>query len=95
MFISKTGADYVPNLSTAARQGYNLVISVGFLMGDATAAVASRFPNTKFAIIDFPAAGLKGKPKNDAAYSSRSRRPATSSATSPGCSRRTSRTARV
>ena len=64
VFISKTGADYVPNLSTAARQGYNLVISVGFLMGDATAAVARRFPGTKFAIIDFPAAELKGKPKN-------------------------------
>src|SRR5688572_10340471 len=33
VFISKSNADYVPNLSTAARQGYNLVISVGFLMG--------------------------------------------------------------
>jgi basic membrane protein A and related proteins len=64
VFISKSNADYVPNLSTAARQGYNLVISVGFLMGDATAAVASRFPNTKFAIIDNSAAALKGKPKN-------------------------------
>jgi basic membrane protein A and related proteins len=64
VFISKSNADYVPNLSTAARQGYNLVISVGFLMGDATAAVARRFPRTKFAIIDFPAADLKGKPKN-------------------------------
>ncbi len=64
VFISKSNSDYVPNLSTAARQGYNLVISVGFLMGDATAAVARRFPSTKFAIIDFPAADLKGKPKN-------------------------------
>jgi basic membrane protein A len=64
VFISRANSDYVPNLQTAARQGYNLVISVGFLMGDATAAVASRFPNTKFAIIDFPAADLKGKPKN-------------------------------
>ena len=33
-------------------------------MGDATAAVAKRFPNTKFAIIDFPWVALKGKPKN-------------------------------
>ncbi|MHB1244769.1 MAG: BMP family lipoprotein, partial [Gaiellaceae bacterium] len=47
VFISKSNADYIPNLSTAARQGYNLVISVGFLMGDATAAVAKRFPKTK------------------------------------------------
>ena len=66
VFISKTGADYVPNLSTAARQGYNLIISVGFLMGDATAAVAKRFPKQKFAIIDFSGApkDLKGNPKN-------------------------------
>jgi basic membrane protein A len=64
VFISKSNADYVPNLSTAARQGYDLIISVGFLMGDATAAVAKRFPKTKFAIIDFGVEGLKGKPKN-------------------------------
>ncbi len=66
VFISKSNADYVPNLSTAARGGYNLVISVGFLMGDATAAVAKRFPKTKFAIIDFSGAAkdLKGKPTN-------------------------------
>ena len=64
VFISKTAADYIPNLSTAARQGYDLVIANGFLMGDATAAVARRFPDTKFAIIDFPWVALKGKPKN-------------------------------
>ena len=52
VFISKSDRDYIPNLSTAARQGYNLVISVGFLMGDSTAAVANRFPKTKFAIVD-------------------------------------------
>jgi basic membrane protein A and related proteins len=66
VFISKSDRDYIPNLSTAARQGYNLVISVGFLMGDATAAVAKRFPKTKFAIIDNSGASkdLKGKPTN-------------------------------
>jgi basic membrane protein A and related proteins len=66
VFISKSDRDYIPNLSTAARQGYNLIISVGFLMGDSTAAVARRFPNTKFAIIDNTgvAKELKGAPKN-------------------------------
>jgi basic membrane protein A len=66
VFISKSNADYIPNLSTAARQGYNLIISVGFLMGDATAAVAKRFPKSKFAIIDNSGAAkdLKGKPTN-------------------------------
>jgi basic membrane protein A and related proteins len=64
VFISESAADYVPNLSTAARQGYDLVIAVGFLMGDQTAAVAKRFPQTNFAIVDFPWVALKGKPKN-------------------------------
>jgi basic membrane protein A and related proteins len=61
---SKSNADYVPNLSTLAQQRYDLVIGVGFLMADAIATVAKQFPNTNFAIIDFPNAGLKGKPAN-------------------------------
>jgi basic membrane protein A len=64
VFISKSAADYIPNLSTPARQGYDLVIANGFLMGDSLAAVAKRFPKTNFAIIDFPWVALKGKPKN-------------------------------
>jgi len=64
VFISKSAADYIPNLTTAARQGYDLVIAVGFLMGDSTAAVAKQFPKTKFAIIDVSAPSMKGKPKN-------------------------------
>ena len=63
VFISKSSADYIPNLSTGARS-YDLVIGVGFLMADQMAAVAKRFPDVKFAIVDYPAAGLKGKPKN-------------------------------
>jgi basic membrane protein A and related proteins len=61
---SKSNADYIPNLSSLARQNYDLVIAVGFLMGDATAKVAKSFPNVNFAIIDFPSGALKGKPKN-------------------------------
>jgi basic membrane protein A len=64
IYISKTAADYIPNLSRAAREGYDLVIANGFLLGDATAAVAKRFPDTKFAIIDYPWVLAKGKPKN-------------------------------
>jgi basic membrane protein A len=62
--ISKSNADYIPNLSTLAQQKYDLVIAVGFLMADATATVAKKFPNVKFAIIDSSAPQLKGKPKN-------------------------------
>jgi len=48
-----TGADYLPNLRNLARTGdYELIICVGFLLGDALAAAASEFPNQKFAIID-------------------------------------------
>jgi basic membrane protein A len=56
---SKSGSDYIPNLSTLAAQHYDLVIAVGFLMGDAVKAVSAQFPSTKFAIIDVdnPSAG--------------------------------------
>jgi basic membrane protein A and related proteins len=62
--ISKSNRDYVPNLSTLAQQRYDVVVAVGFLMAEATNTVAKRFPNVKFAIIDFSQAGLKDKPKN-------------------------------
>jgi basic membrane protein A len=61
---SESNADYVPNLSRLAQQQYDLVIGVGFLMADAINTVATKFPNTNFAIIDFSQAGLKGKPAN-------------------------------
>jgi basic membrane protein A and related proteins len=61
---SKSAADYVPNLTSLAQQRYDLIIPVGFLMADATAAVAKQVPTQKFSIVDFPAAGLKGKPTN-------------------------------
>jgi basic membrane protein A len=64
VLISKSNADYVPNLTTLAQQKYDLVIAVGFLMADATATVAKKFPGVKFAIIDSSAPGLKGAPKN-------------------------------
>jgi basic membrane protein A and related proteins len=49
---SSSNADYVPNLSSFAQQGYDLVIAVGFLMYDSVKTVAAKFPNTKFMIID-------------------------------------------
>jgi basic membrane protein A len=61
---SKSAADYVPNMSTLARQGFDLVIGVGFAQGDAIASAAKKFPDTKFAIVDVDQASLKGKPAN-------------------------------
>jgi basic membrane protein A len=59
---SKSNADYVPNMSTLAEQGYDLVICVGFLMYDSVKTVAAQFPNTKFMIIDN--GWSKGDPTN-------------------------------
>jgi basic membrane protein A len=64
VLISKSNGDYVPNLTTLAQQQFDLIIPVGFLMADAVATVAKQLPDAQFAIVDFPAAGLKGKPQN-------------------------------
>jgi basic membrane protein A and related proteins len=64
VLISKSNADYIPNLTTLAQQKYDLIVGVGFLMADALNTVASKFPQQKFAIVDFSAAALKSKPKN-------------------------------
>ncbi len=61
---SKSAADYVPNMTSLARQGYDLIIGVGFAQGDAIATAAKAYPNTKFAIVDVDQATLKGKPTN-------------------------------
>ncbi len=50
---SQSQADYENNITEFAEQGYNMVITVGFLLGDATAKMAEVYPDLKFAIIDF------------------------------------------
>jgi len=50
---SATAADYLPNIRNLARTGeYDLILCIGFLLGDALATVAAEFPEQKFAIID-------------------------------------------
>jgi basic membrane protein A and related proteins len=49
---SASPADYIPNLSKLAQEGYNLVIGVGYTEIDALKAVAKQFPKTHFAIVD-------------------------------------------
>jgi len=61
---SASAADYVPNMSSLARQDYDLIIGVGFAQGDAIGKAAKRYPKTKFAIIDVDQAFVPGKPKN-------------------------------
>ena len=61
---SASSADYVPNMTSLARSGYDLIIGVGFAQGDAIGKAAQRFPDTKFAIIDVDQAFVPGKPAN-------------------------------
>jgi basic membrane protein A len=50
---SSTESDYVPNISTFIGQKCNIIVTVGFLMGDATQAAAKAHPSQKFAIVDY------------------------------------------
>lgn len=49
---SATDADYVPNIETFIDEDYDLIISVGYMLADATKAAAEANPDCKFAIID-------------------------------------------
>lgn len=55
---SRTAADYVRNLTALARQGFNVVFAIGFLMEDALSKVAPRFPRAYFGIVDGKAPNL-------------------------------------
>jgi basic membrane protein A len=61
---SRSPSDYIPNLAAFARQGYDLVLGVGYTEIGAMGAVAKRFPGTRFAIVDVANGDLAGKPKN-------------------------------
>ncbi len=50
---SQAQADYENNITEFAEQGYDMIITVGFLLGDATAKMAKQYPDVKFAIVDF------------------------------------------
>ena len=49
---SATDADYKPNIETFIDEDYDLIISVGYMLADATREAAEANPDTKFAIID-------------------------------------------
>lgn len=49
---SATDADYAPNLETFVDEEYDLIISVGYMLADATRAAAEANPDCRFAIID-------------------------------------------
>lgn len=49
---SATDSDYTPNIETFVDEDYDLIISVGYMLADATREAAEEYPDTKFAIID-------------------------------------------
>ena len=62
---SRVGVRLRPELTSLAREGYDLVIGVGFAQGDAIVNSAPRASRTRsFAIIDVDQSTLKGKPAN-------------------------------
>jgi basic membrane protein A len=64
VFQAHSTQEYVPNLSTFARQGYDLTIGVGFTEATAIDTAATTFPNSKFAIVDVDQTEEQHKPKN-------------------------------
>jgi len=64
VFQAKSPQEYVPNLSTFARGGYDLTIGVGFTEADAIDTVATDFPKSNFAVVDVSQSEEKHKPAN-------------------------------
>ena len=61
---SSEQSQYVPNLTSFAQKGDNLVIAVGFLMANAVYTVATEYPKIHFAAIDTAPADAKGNTVN-------------------------------
>ena len=49
---SATDADYAPNLQSFIDKGCNVIVTVGFLLADATKVAAEANPTVQFAIVD-------------------------------------------
>ncbi|MBA2279982.1 MAG: BMP family ABC transporter substrate-binding protein [Actinomycetota bacterium] len=50
---SSSESDFAPNIEALLEQNCSLIVTVGFLLGDATAEAAEANPDTNFAIVDF------------------------------------------
>ncbi len=64
VFQTKAAQEYVPNLSTFARRGYDLTVGVGFTEAIAIDTVATTFPKSKFTIVDVDQTEEPHKPPN-------------------------------
>jgi basic membrane protein A len=57
---SKSDSDYGRNLGSQVSNDSDIVVGIGFLMGDAVKAAAKKAPDTNFAIVDFTYDDEKG-----------------------------------
>ncbi len=64
VYQAKSTQEYVPNLSTFARNGYDLTIGVGFTEATAIDTAATNFAKSKFAIVDVDQTEEPHKPPN-------------------------------
>ncbi len=64
VYLSGSTSDYLPNFTTFARKGYDLIIGVGFTEANAIDTAATEFPDRKFAIVDVDQKTEPHKPKN-------------------------------
>ncbi len=62
---SKQPTDYEKNIDVLATEDYNVIITVGSLMGDVTALKAKQYPSLKFAIVDNAYVPTSGSPYCD------------------------------
>jgi basic membrane protein A and related proteins len=45
--------DYEKNIEQLAAAGYDMIITVSFMLGDATGKMAQKYPQARLAIVDF------------------------------------------
>jgi basic membrane protein A and related proteins len=57
---SQQPTDYEANIDVLATEGYDVIITVGASMGDATALKARQYPDIRFAIVDHDYAPARG-----------------------------------
>ncbi|MFZ9697071.1 MAG: BMP family lipoprotein [Ilumatobacteraceae bacterium] len=50
---SQAETDYAPNIQALLDQGCDVIVTVGFLLGDATMEAANANPDAKFSIVDY------------------------------------------
>jgi basic membrane protein A and related proteins len=62
---SETEADYAANIQSFIDQGCDLIVTVGFLLGGATATAATDNPDQNFAIVDYDFSEAAGDPADE------------------------------